>query len=396
MNRRIILAILCLLTQFKVIEAQITSEANSYREGDKVERQQVAYMPLEENGQHAVWDLSGMEVMNNTTMRFIGEEADSNKQVVCIAQSKRMPYTLSGDSLLIDGNEDYTTRMNYDLKEAWLQFPMYYGQSLSGFLSGRGFYCDKVFVRELGSYATQADATGMLILPDGDTLRHVLRLTTERIVSTVMQPLDSVRSNHGDSIIIDSPDSIAARMIRDGQRLLYVIRRWYAAGYRYPILADVSVCRAEDPTRAPIYTDAYYCPTEAQKQLPTDDVNLRIREAIARGEYNGGYVMSDRGAGNEAGAYDDGQNPKIHYQVKQNDADKTITVTYDLTGTHTVSFMISNTSGIVCRSMSQTNNAGNGYTATLSYSGLSRGQYVLGNSVDGDATCSTNLKFVIK
>ena len=109
--------------------AQIASEANSYRRGDKVERLQVAYMPLEENGQHAVWNLSGMEAMNNTAMRFIGEEADSNKQVVCIAQSRRMPYTLSGDSLLIDGYEDYTTRMNYDLKEAWLQFPMYYGQS---------------------------------------------------------------------------------------------------------------------------------------------------------------------------------------------------------------------------------------------------------------------------
>ncbi|MBQ7471018.1 MAG: hypothetical protein IJS97_01125, partial [Prevotella sp.] len=105
---------------------------------------------------------------------------------------------------------------------------------------------------------------------------------------------------------------------------------------------------------------------------------------------------ANRGAGNGFDSNDDKKNPFSHYQIQQNDADKTITVTYDLTGTHTVSFMISNTSGIVCRSMSQTNNAGNGYTATLSYSGLSRGQYVLSNSVDGDDTCSTNLKFVIK
>ena len=333
--------------------AQIASETNSFRKGDKVERQQVAYMPLEENDPNAVWDLNGMVVMSNTSMRFIGEEADSSRQVICIAQSRRMPYTLSGDSLLIDGYEDYTTRMNYDLKEAWLQFPMYYGQSLSGFFSGRGYYCDKVFVRELGSYATQADATGMLILPDGDTLQHVLRLTTERIVSTVMQPLDSVRSNHGDSIIIDSPDSIAARMIRDGQRLLYVIRRWYAAGYRYPILEDVSVCRAEDHTRAPIYTDAYYCPTEAQKQLPTDDVNLRIREAIARGEYNSENEGANRGAGSGFDSNGNKKNPFSHYQIQQNEENKTITVSYGLTGTHTVNFKISNTSGIVYRSMSQ-------------------------------------------
>lgn len=98
--------------------AQITFETNSYRKGDKVERQQVVYMPLEENGQHAVWDLSGMEVMNNTTMRFIGEEADSNKQVVCIAQSRRMPYTLSGDSLLIDGYEDYNHYVVVDEADA--------------------------------------------------------------------------------------------------------------------------------------------------------------------------------------------------------------------------------------------------------------------------------------
>ena len=396
MNRRIILAILCLLTQFKVIEAQTTSEANSYRRGDKVKRQQVTYMPLEENGQHAVWDLSGMEVMNNTIMRFLGEEADCSQQVVCIVQSRRMPYTLCGDSLLIDGYEDYTTRMNYDLKEAWLQFPMYYGQSLSGFLSGRGFYCDKVFVRELGSYTTKADATGMFILPDGDTLRHVLRLTTERIVSTVMQPLDSVRSNHGDSIIIDSPDSIAARLICDGQRLLYVIRRWYAAGYRYPILEDVSVCRAEDRAKVPLQAMAYYYPPEAQEQLPTDDVNIRIREAIARGEYNSENEGANRGAGNGFDSNDDKKNPFSHYQIQQNEENKTITVSYGLTGTHTVSFMISNTSGIVYRSMSQTNNAGNGYTATLSYSGVSRGQYVLSIGVDGNTTSSANVKFVIK
>ena len=41
--------------------AQIASETNSYRRGDKVEQQQVTYMSLEENGQHAVWNLSGME-----------------------------------------------------------------------------------------------------------------------------------------------------------------------------------------------------------------------------------------------------------------------------------------------------------------------------------------------
>lgn len=98
--------------------AQITFETNSYRKGDKVERQQVVYMPLEENGQHAVWDLSGMEVMNNTTMRFIGEEADSNKQVVCIAQSRHMPYSLSGESLLIDGYEDYNHYVVVDEADA--------------------------------------------------------------------------------------------------------------------------------------------------------------------------------------------------------------------------------------------------------------------------------------
>ena len=61
--------------------AQIASETNSFRKGDKVERQQVAYMPLEENGQHAVWNLSGMEAMNNTAMRFIGVEGGSSRRL---------------------------------------------------------------------------------------------------------------------------------------------------------------------------------------------------------------------------------------------------------------------------------------------------------------------------
>jgi hypothetical protein len=44
-----------------------------------------------------------------------------------------------------------------------------------------------LITRRYGTYKTKADAAGKIVLPQGDTLRNVLRLHTERYVGTIAE-----------------------------------------------------------------------------------------------------------------------------------------------------------------------------------------------------------------
>ena len=49
-------------------------------------------------------------------------------------------------------------------------------------------------MRRYGTYKTKVDALGKLVLPQGDTLRNVIRLHTERYVGTITVPIDTMLS----------------------------------------------------------------------------------------------------------------------------------------------------------------------------------------------------------
>lgn len=89
-----------------------------------------------------------------------------------------------------------------------------------------------MFMRCFGAYMTKADSVGKLILPKGDTLRSVMRLHTERYVSAVYADKDTLRKK----VPTFTVDSIVRHMAADSLMVREDLYRWYAAGYRYPIL----------------------------------------------------------------------------------------------------------------------------------------------------------------
>lgn len=82
------------------------------------------------------------------------------------------------------------------------------------------------------------DASGMLILPGGDTLQKVLRTYTHKRIHQRMTPQiimpDSLRENIVPFVL--NRDSIDYLLTNDSIRLETEIWRWYADGYRYPVL----------------------------------------------------------------------------------------------------------------------------------------------------------------
>ena len=352
------------------------STEHGFRPGDELNRVVVSIADNLYSGLNVVWDLKEMEVLDNDyKTRFGGAEAVP-WLVASYEGLTGHQYLTNEDGAYLLARRSTTSQMAYDIPEQVQRFSMHYGDSIMGIYGGTGSYGDKLFVREYGNYVTRMDATGSIILPDGDTLRHVSRQTTDRWVYADIALADSLQMVYGDSIPVYTEDSIRCHIATDVPMQRVREERWYAAGYRYPILERV-VCRAASDGNIISRSVLYYPPSAQEAQLPYDEENEAIRNLIARGEYHD-ETDSDANAPDSSEA-----EPVIHYTLIQNAEARTVTISYDLDASATVRCVLADSKGIVYRTAEQTNAAGTGYSLALSYSGLPHGQYVVYISAGG-------------
>ena len=352
------------------------STEHGFRPGDELNRVVVSIADNLYSGLNVVWDLQEMEVLDNDyKTRFGGAEAVP-WLVASYEGLTGHQYLTNEDGAYLLARRSTTSQMAYDIPEQVQRFLMHYGDSIMGIYGGTGSYGDKLFVREYGNYVTRMDATGSIILPEGDTLRHVSRQTTDRWVYADIALADSLQMVYGDSIPVYTEDSIRYHIATDVPMQRVREERWYAAGYRYPILERV-VCRAASDGNIISRSVLYYPPSAQEAQLPYDEENEAIRNLIARGEY---HDETD----SDANALDCSEaEPVIHYTLIQNAEARTVTISYDLDASATVRCVLADSKGVVYRTAEQTNAAGTGYSLALSYSGLPHGQYVVYISAGG-------------
>ena len=197
--------------------AQVTLEQNMYQANDLLERRQMNPTSIKECSD-ALADLQNMEALGENNVEHMEWGTDS---LIAIDNGGMQKYRLKGDSLLLTGTENRLMHIDYSLSEMWLRFPMSLGDSISGLFEGKGQYCERLFLRKAGRYTTKADALGSLVMENSDTLHNVLRLRTERITTTLAQPLDSMLALYGtlDSIPILGNDSILSLVATEGKAL---------------------------------------------------------------------------------------------------------------------------------------------------------------------------------
>ena len=345
---------------------------HGFRAGDELDRQVVSISNAMTSGKDVVWDLQELELLENDyKTRYAGAEA-APWLVAGYEKLTGHQYLSNEDGTYLLGRYSPTSLMTYDIPEQVQSFPMHYGDSIMGIYGGTGSYGDKLFVREYGSYHTKMDATGCIILPDGDTLRHVSREVTDRLVFAEVALSDSMQMVYGDSIPIYDRDSILCHMMADVPQQRVREYRWYAAGYRYPILETIE-CRNATDDQLVSKATLYYPPSAQENQLAYDEENQMIRNLIARGEYQ---TEGDTGS-------DSNTESIIHYTFSQNQEAGTVTISYSLDATATVRFVLASAMGMVYQTVEQTNAEGAGYSVTLNYNGLPRGQYIVYISAGG-------------
>ena len=350
-----IIPLYIILTTVNDVQAQtiLTEALNAPRPGDSLVMSRLPDIPQLPAGRDVVWDISQNSPGENRSLLFTG----SDSLTVGTENGTSWCTVICGDTLLLTGFENRLCLMEYDRLLPLLRYPFSSGDSIKGQFHGMGTWCGRRFMRVWGDGITRAEGEGTLILPGGDTLRHVLM--TRSVRHTYHITYDSIHTwdalRH--AVARDSggglPDTAGIAPV------ITETRSWYAPGWRYPVLrADQS----SDPLGSATLTLLY--PPEAQQELDYDMENALARQSP---EFWGNSHHTDNG--------------DVHvltsYSISADPSAMELTLHLTLSGPACVSLLLSDASGITWRSASQAFDNGGDKLLTVSYAGLPHGQYAV-------------------
>lgn len=335
--RTIVATLACILyTTSLFSQTVITGQLQGFRPGDKLAKQQVKYKDPGRSGTDVIWDFSKLKSMDSNYSVSFYEPITKSKDtlfVTCVESQTMYKYAYKGDSMLFLGFENSGSQLLLDAPEYCMKFPFKMGDSISGTYAGRGRYEFALLTEIIGTIYTVADATGTLILPDGDTISNVLRVRTEHQFTQNTLPMfyEAEKSRpQKDSILIpnveesykvsaDSSSSDASefkqsssvegsknenskdqplnarnksksttreQMLKEKTDSLYFRTetcRWYAPGYRYPLFETVSNhgrVLPGDTVEIDDMSTAFYFPPSKHIYVEDDPENKAILDSI--------------------------------------------------------------------------------------------------------------------
>ena len=359
-------------------QATLNSSCNLPRPGDRLVKQQVDYKAPGGKGVGVVWDFSDQTPLNDhyeLNYRSLDVHSDT---LVGTEHRTMYYYHLRGDSLYSLGYENPTTLITYRKPETLLVFPFTYGRTFTDYFEGTGSYCSRLDIHVQGKSQVTADASGMLVLPGGDTLRHVLRVHHRKRMVESMEPFTPGSSLRADTVpfVLDR-DSIDWYLANDSSSLQVDTWRWYADGYRYPVFESVegSVCRqgSESPYFA---TSFYYPPHEQYYALDDDSDNRERRDGFVAKEYS---VSNGHGEDGNGKDYSD---ERISYGISI-DAQGELKIDYLLNESADVLIGLYDLQGRQLSDVRRQEKTVGRYTETLSLADFPDGEYLLRLVVGG-------------
>ena len=286
----------------------------------------------------------------------------------CVEKNTRYYFEQRNDSLLTWGSENNLTKEVYDRPIMQLHTPLVLGSHYNGLFHGRMSYCERIFSRVFGSWSLSVDAKGMLLVPEGDTLNNVYLVHLHTVKVSILYPhistqeelktyVDSIASYTTDSILIGLQDSMRHEVTD--------IYRWYAPGYRYPVLEMVNRKQKGKTSQQ----EAFYLSPAVQETMDDAD-NEALRQQLAN-------MQKEVGGSAPSSMIADGDDPSPVSRCDVSVVGQTIKVNFDLNEDATVKGMVCDVLGMVLRQESHHYAAGSDCELTLDCAGLRSGSYVL-------------------
>jgi hypothetical protein len=358
---------ICLWVCCKVSAQSISSETSLPRSGDRLLKREVSVCRPGGEGRGQVWDFRELELPDaNYELNYF---AQGNDTLVGVEHRTLYYYRSSGDSLFCIGYENPTTFVAYQRPELLLAFPLFQGRTLTDYFDGSGSYCDRLSIRLRGKSTVSADASGVLLLPGCDTLVDVLRTCTHKRIHQQLKPLGVRKDKPAGAPAFDR-DSIESLLAGDSIRIETRTWRWYARGYRYPVLETIqSQTYKFEQLKEELTTSFIYLPEEQYYNLAHDAANQERRDRAAaeaeRRQAAGEYTQSG-GRQDEAVAYRFGM-----------DEDGNLHIDYTLKQPSDVALMLYDMQGRQYSRIHRVNQAAGSYRETLSMGRVPRGEYLL-------------------
>lgn len=344
--------------------AGISLALNGLRDGDVLYRYPIMYVDTLSGGMECIWDLSGLKSAKPYKTEIMLAD-DSLESYRISERYASLYYKKHGDTIFVSGHENKQWRLVFDKCEPWLTKFMNYGFYSEGNIHAKGIYCDRLRYALRGIYHVSVDAAGLLILPEGDTLRNIQRVHTLRTFLHNYYPIDSVNC--------DISMEELSKATAENRLLRHDTRRWYAPGYRYPLLEVQTL--TSDTEGTPIMQQAYYTPASEMEELLSDIDNVELREFIRDGKYVG-YESNDTNSSADNDELRGGDD--IRYRFDQNRGECTVDVHYTVEKATDVEFILADVIGFLYNAGSYHCEPGEEYSVSISYGSIpGAGPYVL-------------------
>lgn len=268
----IVTALVASISTILVSQPIIKKELNLPRIGDRIIKQQVEYKDPGRAGKDVIWNFGELKSINESyhlaymaprlrrdTTYVLGKDTFLLPDNLIVGREHFTNYFYQyNDSIFqLLGYENNIDLMHYIHPLPLLKLPMTFGDSLEYKIQSEDVFSSRVMLNTNAAMSILADAYGMIVLPDGDTLQHVLRI-------------HSIQTQLADSM--PTMDSIHVNTTIDNYK-------WYACGYRYPIFETIKTIHRRD-TIEDEFTTAFFYPPQEQYFLSEDTENLMVLDSI--------------------------------------------------------------------------------------------------------------------
>lgn len=240
----------------------LTPELVLPRPDDRFTRQKISRISSIDSGLNCVWDFSSAQIIDgNTIVKYKSEMPGMISQIY---EANKHIFKLSSDTVFYCGFENRLALHADSIAAIDLIFPMCYGREKSQPYYLKGQYCGEQNMHECGVSRIVVDGYGSLILPDGDTIRNVIRVCNIHDARIELKEI-------GDTMPINLSDTTLTRRVQTRHR-------WWALGYRYPIVETVEdvYSNAEEETSS-AWQGWITLPSEQEYSVRGDTINEELR-----------------------------------------------------------------------------------------------------------------------
>lgn len=365
MKYLIIVFLLCPL----LLNAQITRTYNAPRSGDEIIKQQVQFKDPGRDGQNVIWDFGKLKTINdeytlNYTTPYLKDnqyimgsdtisDKDENFQNYLIGTEHSTMYYLKNTetSLEVLGHENATTGLRYNPRLLQMAYPTNYGEIHNREYQSKGLYSCRIPFESKGEVRQGADAYGVMILPSGDTLKHVLRVKT---IQTI------------EETIYDVNGSITSEIALDIENF-----KWYSKGYRYPIFETIKTIERSitDTIPGDGFSTAFFFPPQNHFYLDTDPENLAVLDSL----WNIDHQQKDPIISED----NTKPNTTLSYNFYPNPVSTILTVEYYLEQPSSVTISLYNLEGRLIKTVIKPISSSGVYSEQIDCSSLAKGTYII-------------------